>query len=175
MSLLLQNWWYTTLLESNTPIDLPLRNSIKADVVIIGAGAAGISAAYAIMNKALKVVLLEKNIVGGSSTGKSAGFLTPDSELELSQLLRRFGEKGTRDIWEVATKGVQIIVDRVNKHDIKCDLLKQDSLFLAGDTRGGWIEVKEEAKAREQMGYPFQLYGKAQMHTIIGSDKYYGA
>ena len=173
--MLLQNWWYTTLLDVNTPINPPLRSDIKADVVIVGAGAAGISVAYALMNKGLKVLVLEKNIFGGSSTGKSAGFLTPDSELELAQLLRRFGEQGAKDLWKVATTGVQLILDRIHKHDIKCDLLKQDSLFLAADKGEGWKEVKAEADARKKVNFEVSLYDALQVRTIIGSEEYYGA
>jgi len=72
----------------------PLRKDIKTDVLIIGGGAAGLAAALELSKNKVKTVLLERNICGGSSTGKSAGFLTPDSELELDQLLRRFGKKG---------------------------------------------------------------------------------
>ena len=175
MSILLQNWWYTTLLEVTAPMNPPLKSDIKADVVIIGAGAAGLSAAYTLMDKGLKVVVLEKNICGGSSTGKSAGFLTPDSELELSQLLRRFGKDGARDIWEVATTGVKMIVDRVHTHNFKCDLIKQDSLFLANNPKDGWQQVKEEADARREMNYTTELYDRGQVKDIVGGLEYYGA
>src|ERR1700756_6037021 len=126
----LQNWWFTTLLGSKDAMLPPLRKDIKADVVIVGAGAAGISAAYALMKKGVKIVMLEKNIFGGNTSGKSAGFLTPDSELELAQLIRRFGLKGAADVWHVATTGITMMVDRIHEHNIPCDLQVQDSLFL---------------------------------------------
>ena len=78
----------------------------KTDVLIVGAGAAGLSAALTLMKKGLDVTIIDKNICGGSSTGKSAGFLTPDSELELSEILRRFGAQGAKDLWECAQWGV---------------------------------------------------------------------
>lgn len=127
--MILQNWWFTTLLGSRNPIQPPLNKEINADVLIVGAGAAGISAAYSLLGKGLKVVVLEKNIFGGSSSGKSAGFLTPDSELELSQLIRRFGTKGAADLWSVATKGVDLMAQHVKTHQIECDFQVQDSLF----------------------------------------------
>src|SRR5690242_15472617 len=139
----LQNWWFTTLLNINEAIQPPLKKNIKTDFLIIGAGAAGLSAAYSLMNKGLKVVLIEKNICGGNTTGKSAGFLTPDSELEMSQLLRRFGKEDAAYLWNVAAQGVYLMVDRVAKHNISCDLQKQDSLFL-GNGQEGLKEVKKE-------------------------------
>lgn len=62
---------------------------MKADVLIVGAGASGLAAALAPMDKGLDVTIIDRIICGGSSTGKSAGFLTSDSGLELSQILRR--------------------------------------------------------------------------------------
>ena len=76
------------------------------------------------------MVLIEKNIVGGSSSGRSAGFLTPDSELELHQLVRRYGAKAAAEIWEAPFRGIERIVDAIKNIDIECGLLRQDSLFL---------------------------------------------
>ena len=88
-----QNWWFTTLLVNPHRNCPPLTRDIKCDVVIVGAGFAGVSAAVEFLKTGHKVVLIDKNIVGGSSSGRSAGFLTPDSELELHQLVRRYGVK----------------------------------------------------------------------------------
>ena len=91
-----QNWWITTLMINSHEYCPPLTKDIKCDVLIVGGGFSGISAAAEFLRKGLSVVLIEKNIVGGSSSGRSAGFLTPDSELELHQLVRRYGTTGGR-------------------------------------------------------------------------------
>lgn len=170
----LQNWWFTTLLNIQDPIRPALQNHIEADIVIIGAGAAGLSAAYSLMNKGLRVVILEKNICGGSSSGKSAGFLTPDSELELSQLIRRFGKTGAADLWSVATNGVEMMAERIKKHSIKCDFQVQDSLFL-GIGSSGWKDIKDEMESRKLMGFQQTLYDKNEVTKIVGTDAYSGA
>lgn len=172
--MILQNWWFTTLLGINDPIKQALKADIKADVLIVGAGAAGLSAAYFLMNKGLKVVILEKNICGGSSSGKSAGFLTPDSELELSQLIRRFGKKGAADLWSVATSGVKMMAERVKKHHLNCDLQVQDSLFLGIGT-SGWQDIQEEMDSRRLLGFNQTLYQSSELRNIIGSTGYSGA
>src|SRR6187549_1987658 len=108
----------------------PLKSDIKADVCIVGGGFAGVAAAIEFVKKGHKVVLLEKNILGGSSSGRSAGFLTPDSELELNQLVRRYGPEAAKDIWNAPTSGIERIVSGIKKFNIECGLLEQDSLFL---------------------------------------------
>lgn len=172
--MVLQNWWFTTLLGIDDPIKQPLESDIRADVLVVGAGAAGLSAACFLMNKGLKVVILEKNICGGSSSGKSAGFLTPDSELELSQLIRRFGKKGAADVWSVATSGVKMMAERVHKYHIDCDFQVQDSLFL-GIGKSGWQDIQEEMASRQLLGFQQTLYSASELTNIIGSSGYSGA
>ena len=118
--------------------------------------------------------LLERNILGGSSTGRSAGFLTPDSELELSQLVRRYGNKGAREIWEVPLRGIENIVQNVNNYHIECDLIKQDSLFL-GIGKSGWKDVEDELTCRQSVGFQQRIYDKETLPSIINSVGYTGA
>ena len=156
------------------PIRPPLRGDIKTDVLIVGAGAAGIAAALQIAGSGRRVVMLEKNIFGGSSTGKSAGFLTPDSELELSQLLRKYGTQGAKDLWEVAAKGVDIMVENIKKHKIECDLQVQDCLFV-GKGASGLKDVEDEVNARKKLGYSSTMYKGSEVPSVIGSNGYSGA
>lgn len=128
--MVVQNWWFTTLLKNSYNNCPSLQKDIKCDILIIGGGMSGVSAACEFIGKGLKVVLVEKNILGGSSSGKSAGFLTPDSELELSQLVRRFGIKGAKEIWSSPTRGIDLIVEKIKKYNLECDFRDQDSLFL---------------------------------------------
>ena len=156
------------------PIRPPLRGDIKTDVLIVGAGAAGIAAALQIAGSGRRVVMLEKNIFGGSSTGKSAGFLTPDSELELSQLLRKYGTQGAKDLWEVAAKGVDIMVENIKKHKIECDLQVQDCLFV-GKGASGLKDVEDEVNARKKLGYSSTMYKGSEEPSVNGSNGYSGA
>src|SRR4249920_1866714 len=108
----------------------PLTKDIQCDVLIVGGGFSGVAAAAEFLRKGLSVVVIEKNIIGGSSSGRSAGFLTPDSELELHQLVRRYGTKAAAEIWKAPCQGIDRIVNTITQHDIQCGLLRQDSLFL---------------------------------------------
>ena len=172
--MILQNWWFTTLLGIDSPLQAPLTKDIKADIVIVGAGVAGLAAAYYFRNKGLQVVILEKNICGGSSSGKSAGFLTPDSELELSQLIRRFGPRGAKDLWNVPLKGIEIMKTAVQEHQIQCDFQVQDSLFL-GIGKSGWQDIQEEMESRKLLEFDQILYDAVSVQKIIGTNAYSGA
>jgi gamma-glutamylputrescine oxidase len=172
--MLLQNWWFTTLIGIREPIQPPLTGDVSCDVLIVGGGAAGLAAAARFIGTGRRVVLLERNICGGSSTGKSAGFLTPDSELELSQLVRRFGRQGAKDLWDVPVRGIELMLSRISQNGIECDLQKQDSLFL-GKGKGGVKDVQEEANSRSELGYESQVYAEEEVRSVIGSSDYSAA
>ncbi len=172
--MLLQNWWYTSLLSKPYEKINPLAEHLHCDVLIVGGGMSGVSAAHAFVGKGLKVVLLEKNILGGSSTGKSAGFLTPDSELELSQLIRRFGVNGAKEIWEVPVRGISYIKRNVEQYGLDCDFQVQDSLFL-GIGKDGWKDVQAELKSRNSVGFESKIYDEQELKKIITATGYTGA
>jgi gamma-glutamylputrescine oxidase len=171
MGLLLQNWWTTTLLDASYPKVVPLEADITCDVLIVGGGMAGISAAMAAARAGHAVALVERNILGGSTTGRSAGFLTPDSELELSQLIRRFGVAGARELWEVPCRGIDLIIANVRDHQLECDLLTQDSLYvgIGGD---GKDAIAEECAARAACAFPTTPYDAAQVAAVLGGTGY---
>jgi gamma-glutamylputrescine oxidase len=167
-----QNWWFTTLMIREHRYCPPLTQAIKCDVLIVGGGFSGVSAAAEFLRKGLKVVLIEKNIIGGSSSGRSAGFLTPDSELELHQLVRRYGERAAAEIWDAPCLGIERIVGNINKHDIQCGLLRQDSLFL-GLGAGGEEAVASELECRQSVGFTDQrTYDVNQLRGILGAQGY---
>ncbi len=150
----------------------PLTKDIKCDVLIVGGGFSGAAAAAQFLQKGLKVVLIEKNIVGGSSSGRSAGFLTPDSELELHQLVRRYGTKAAAEIWQAPVSGIERIVDAVKTFDIQCGLLRQDSLFL-GLGKGCAGAVESELECRKSVGFTDQrTYDAEQLPEILGAQGY---
>lgn len=169
--MLLQNWWYTTLLNTKVDFQPPLRGDIKTEVLVAGGGIAGLHAALRLARSGKKVVLLERNICGGSSTGKSAGFLTPDSELEFSDLVRRYGKENGRKVWGMADQGVVMIVDAIREYGFSCDLLNQDSLFV-GIGAGGKKAVEEEVQSREEQGFASRFYNERTLPSVNAGKGY---
>jgi hypothetical protein len=74
-----QNCRITTLLVEKHNYYPPLTKAIKCDVLIIGADSVTSVRPPNFLRTGLSVVRIEKNIVGGSSSGRSADFLTPET------------------------------------------------------------------------------------------------
>lgn len=163
-----QVFWYL-----NRPDVSCLRTSLETDVVIIGGGMAGLTAAQAFAKKNKNVVLLEAFYCGAGASGKSSGFVTPNSELSLSDFIDTYGDTGGKNIWSSIEAGVEHIRNNIETHVIDCDYEKQDSLFVANSARA----VKKLREEDENLQKFFNKSGFVEKHevpSLLGTKGYYG-
>jgi gamma-glutamylputrescine oxidase len=165
-----QVFWYL-----NNPAEItPLTQDISTDILIVGGGMAGLTAAQAFQAQGRSVVLIEKNYCGAGASGKSSGFITPDSELSLFELEQMFGTETGNKIWKLIGVGVDVIRNNINTHKIECDYQEQDTLVLANTARAFKNDIEKEYKKRQESGYPSILYDRHHVRSVIGSEDYMG-
>jgi gamma-glutamylputrescine oxidase len=163
-----QVFWYLNRPESGC-----LRTSLQADVVIIGGGMAGLTAAQAFAEKNKRVILLEAFYCGSGATGKSSGFITPNSEISFAEFVRRYGSVGGTAIWQAIEGGVEYIRANIKRYGIDCDYAPEDTLIVASSPQG----VKELHKEDDQLK---KLVGKSgfiekdQLQSYLHSSAFFG-
>lgn len=144
--------WSSYLMETDGGICSPLVGEITCDMVVVGGGMAGLFAAKTLIEAGKDVVLIEKSICGGGMSGRSGGFLTPDSELGLRQIEERYGKEAAKQLREYGQGGQDAIVSLAREEKFNCDLQSEDSLLL-GWKKGWDKEVRKEFEARQEYGY----------------------
>ena len=82
-----ENWLRTHSSDIKTTNCQPLKGKIKTDCLVVGGGFTGLHAALTLVSAGKEVVLLEKSICGGGSSGQSAGFLNFKYELRKQNTL----------------------------------------------------------------------------------------
>lgn len=165
-----QVFWYLNKQNSRN-----LTEDITTDVLVIGGGMAGISAAQSFREKGLRVVLVEKNYCGAGASGKSSGFITPNSELALHDLVRIYGAEAAQELWGCVMSGVHLIKKNIEQYSIDCDYQLYETLVLANTERAFKKSLVPEHAAYQAAGYRSQLHDHAQLGAIVGSDQYAGA
>ncbi|MDP3966294.1 MAG: FAD-binding oxidoreductase [archaeon] len=168
--MILKNYWEDSFKDFNSCESL--KGEINCDFLVVGGGIAGLHAALFLSGKG-DVVLIEKNLCGEGSTGKSSAFLMPDSEMELKHFIRWHGLKEGKEVWGIPEKGVNLIVKTAKKYNLRCDLKKEDSLFLAVGKKG-LDAVISEGEARKKAGFPYKLYNIKSLTKILGAKNYAG-
>lgn len=157
-------FWY----EAASARRASLTSDCACDVVVVGGGMAGLMCAQALASAGQQVVLLERDFCGAGASGKSSGFITPDSELALSELISRYGKTDARALWQFVADGVALLRETIAHYDIDCDYQMQDSLYAAARVK----DVAAEHQAREQLGYASTLYDRSALQTVLGSAKF---
>lgn len=149
--MLYHNHRETTLLEHPVPLCDPLQHDISCEYVIVWWGMAGLHSALELINlwiEARSIVLIEKNICGWGMSGRSGGFLTPDSELGLRSMERKYGKETAKQIRAFWSGWQDLIRNTASSYSFKCDLREQDSLlvWLGNSGKQACIEEHEDRK-----------------------------
>jgi gamma-glutamylputrescine oxidase len=160
-------YWYDQRARPRRELP-PLVGDTRVEIVIVGGGVAGLACAQALNGKGRKVLLLERDFCGSGASGRSSGFITPDSEMELSDLVRNRGLDRARKLWEFVVAGVDGIRANIERHGIDCDFQVQDSLFLANSPKGA-SKVIREHDARTRVGYESTLYDALTIRSVLTS------
>lgn len=139
---------YTT----ETPDCPPLGENLRTNVCIIGAGIAGMSAAYLLSRAGKAVVLVDGGHIGGGETGRTTAHLTAALDDGYATIARLFGDEGARMAAQSHTAAIERIEAIASLEDIDCDFERVDGfLFLApGDDRD---TLEAELDAARQAGF----------------------
>ncbi len=114
--------------------DVDIGQSNNYDVVIVGAGIAGLSTAYWLEKKdtQLKILIVDKGFLGAGATGKNAGFLTCGSAEHFYKLQSQFGLAKALEIWQFSETNHQLLLTEIIQSDTATvDYEKTGSCTLA--------------------------------------------
>ncbi len=83
--------WMAT---ADTPSRSRLKESIRTEVCIVGAGIAGLSTAYLLGREGRSVVVLDDGLIGGGMTGRTTAHLTNAYDDRYVEIEKLHGEEG---------------------------------------------------------------------------------
>ncbi|KAJ5963434.1 uncharacterized protein N7479_003310 [Penicillium vulpinum] len=130
--------------DHRTTEELP----VSSDVVIIGAGYAGISTAYHLVKgeasyNNLSITILESRAVCSGATGRNGGHLRPDMYTPMTRVIDRAGIENALEVIEFEIAHVQAIKSLVEKENIDCDFTLTRSIDV-------WCNEEAAQKAKER-------------------------
>lgn len=97
---------------------LPLRGSHQCDVVIVGGGYTGLSAAYHIAKSGRAPVVLEAKRVGWGASGRNGGVVSPKFRVSFPAIAATHGRDMARRMYELAYESVDAVEELVSELSI---------------------------------------------------------
>lgn len=132
-----------------------LDRDLTVDVVVIGGGLTGITAAYLLKQGGATVALLERGRCARGDTGHTTAHITHVTDLSLPELVQNFGADAARGAWDAAAAARDQIVTLIRRHAIACDFHWVPGYRMAS-LRGESApadKFQEEATLATQLGF----------------------
>src|SRR5947208_10661850 len=98
-----------------------LSSDLKVDVVVVGAGLTGITAAYLLKQAGAKVALIDRQRCAAADTGHTTAHLTYVTDERLHNLVQVFGKDAAKSFWEAGIAAIDQISTLVRELKIDCE------------------------------------------------------
>ena len=128
-----------------------LHSDMQADVVVVGAGIAGLTAAALLKEQGRRVVVVEAGRVAAGVTGYTTAKLTVLHGLIFDDLVSAFDEEGAAKYANANLAGMATVADLVVRHGIDCDLERRPAYTYTMDSKMV-DKISAEVAAAQRIG-----------------------
>ncbi|MGE3745560.1 MAG: NAD(P)/FAD-dependent oxidoreductase [Sphingomonadaceae bacterium] len=159
-----------------TPLDPfePLTSGVSADVVVIGGGYTGLTAALHAAEGGKSVVLLEAEQPGWAASGRNAAQVCPFFYgATPPKIMKAHGDElGSRINRLIASSG-KFVWDLIEKHSIDCNPRRTGHLIVrrTKKTFAGEIETAQQGAP---FGLEYEVIEQSELRKIVLSERYAG-
>jgi glycine/D-amino acid oxidase-like deaminating enzyme len=163
-------WWDS----APRPQSLSAQPPAKADVVIVGSGITGLSAALTLARAGRDVVIAEAGEPGFGASSRATGALGRTLKHGFSEILEQQGEATARRVYGEARAAYEFIVALIEREKIDCDMV-QPGRYMAANTPGHYEVMARDLEAKHRyLGDPYTMVSRADQQREIGSDFFHG-
>jgi glycine/D-amino acid oxidase-like deaminating enzyme/nitrite reductase/ring-hydroxylating ferredoxin subunit len=146
-------YWSTSATLPHFPA---LAANADADVVVVGAGITGLTAAYLLAKAGKRVVVLERGRCAAIDTGHTSAHLTMVTDTRLNELVKALGKSHAQAVWDAGLAAIATIDDIVRTHEIDAAFDWVDGYLHApvGEDAGKQVKSLEaDAALAAEMGF----------------------
>ncbi|NQW11472.1 MAG: FAD-binding oxidoreductase [Alphaproteobacteria bacterium] len=157
------------------PPTAPLQESLRTDVVVIGAGVTGLSTAIHLAERGIGCVVLEAEAAGFGGSGRNSGHIIPTLGAgDPDALVARLGaERGERMV-AFLRDSADLVFELIRRYQIECEAVQNGWAMPAHrPSRLKDIERRYEEWTRRQARA--RLLDAAETEALLGTRTYHGA
>ena len=168
----MKNLWDNTSKEKGLFPDTT--ESQNVDLLIVGGGFTGCSAALEAAKQGAKVVLLECESVGFGGSGRNVGLVNAGLWLPPKKIISILGKKQGEALISSLGSAPDLVFSIIDKNKIACEPKRNGTLHCAHSEKG--LEyLFERLKQGHQYGEPLALIDRTETQNKTGSTKFFGS
>ncbi|MGO4741387.1 NAD(P)/FAD-dependent oxidoreductase [Bosea sp. 2KB_26] len=145
----------------------------QVDVIVVGAGYAGLSAARTLARSDRSVIAFDAGRIGEGASSRSAGSLGNVPKAKLAQINARYGEAVGREIYREARLAREFVEQMIRDENIDCDLQTRGRVIAAHSTKA-FNKLKVALPTFQDTMGAVELLGADRQSEEIGSDAFHG-
>jgi glycine/D-amino acid oxidase-like deaminating enzyme len=150
----------------------PACGSLRADIVVVGAGYTGLSAALHLAERGMNVTIIEAGLVGAGASGANGGQVIPGLKRDPEDLKRIFGGKAPGLI-DLFGNGSDMVFSLIERYSIDCSP-RRAGWILAAHATSAMPPIKERCRQWHARGADVDLLSAADIVQLTGTDAYAG-
>ena len=136
-----------------------------AEVAVVGAGIAGLTAALQLASAGPSVIAMEAQYVGTGATGSTSAHLSARPDISFRELLGRLGVEDARLVWESGVEAIDHIERTCREEAIDCGFTRVDDWLLARSSDQQAV-VESEVQACRTLGIPSATAGRPPLDAL---------
>ena len=146
----------------------------KTDIVIVGSGYTGLSAARILAKGGRSVAVLDQKTIGWGASSRNGGMATPGLKQDIFKIYKNYGIDYAREFWNASIDAIDLLEKIIQEENIDCDWERNGHIALACK-QSHYDKMPEYAKwINHELGHKKTLVPKEQIHSEIGTDFYFG-
>ncbi|CAM4336341.1 NAD(P)/FAD-dependent oxidoreductase [Bordetella muralis] len=163
-------WW-----EAAPVRPLPTQPLDKqADVVIVGAGYAGLTAGLTLARAGRRVVVLDKMNPGEGASSRNGGITSGNIRLSYAELVRKYGEARAMAIEAEGKAAREFIYDFIRTENLNCDFSLTGRFYGAIGKAQYETMARSAEKLQKTLGIESYAVPYAEQRQYVGTDYYRG-
>lgn len=146
----------------------------RVDVLVVGAGYAGLSAAIELAQRGFSVAVLEADLACAGASGRNGGQAIVGYACSQASLRHYLGAQGARAAWDLSIAALELIDERIQEFGIACDRV-HGYLQVADSVRKARALREEFDELRDWYGLDADFIGSSDVGRHIDSARYCAA
>lgn len=149
----MESLWHAT---ASVPSYPPLQTDETADVVIVGAGLTGLTAAVLLAREGRRVIVVEARRIGSGVTGGTTAHITAILDTRYHTIASDFGDDGAKLVADSQLAAIDQIGMLVRDYEIDCDYQRLPG-YLYTEKQSDVEMLTQEYEAMKAAGLPVSM------------------